>query len=241
MQQRSAETRRQILDSAYTLFSKSGYEAASVAEICSAAGISKGAFYHHFTSKQTVFLAILEEWLQGLDQSFSLIRQQENSADQVISQMAGIAGSTLQAADVRLTIILEFWMQASRDPAVWTAAVAPYRRYTAYITEIIRQGINEGSLRETDPEQTARAFVALAMGLLMQAMFETQSVDWNKETRQAVDLLLAGLRTEKHESDNGSDRAYWKRTGSPTASKWAGGKGAGFTDGGSDSHRGPRS
>ena len=67
MQQRSEETRAHILQAALSLFSKNGYDATSVAEICRAAGVSKGAFYHHFASKQTVFQSLLEGWLAGLN------------------------------------------------------------------------------------------------------------------------------------------------------------------------------
>ncbi|HPX96273.1 MAG TPA: TetR/AcrR family transcriptional regulator [Brevefilum fermentans] len=45
---RGADTRQSILDTALSLFSKNGYDATSVAEICQQAQISKGAFYHHF-------------------------------------------------------------------------------------------------------------------------------------------------------------------------------------------------
>ena len=59
MQQRSEETRTHILKAALDLFSKNGYDATSVANICQAAGVSKGAFYHHFASKHSVFQALL--------------------------------------------------------------------------------------------------------------------------------------------------------------------------------------
>ncbi len=70
MQHRSEETITQIMAAAIHLFSNSGYEAASVADICARAEISKGAFYHHFPSKQTLFLAIVEQWCrQFIDQA----------------------------------------------------------------------------------------------------------------------------------------------------------------------------
>ena len=62
-QQRSEETRSRILESAIKLFSNRGYNKASVDDICADAGISKGAFYHHFKSKQALFPALLDGWL----------------------------------------------------------------------------------------------------------------------------------------------------------------------------------
>jgi AcrR family transcriptional regulator len=67
MQHRSAETRSHILEAAQRLFSLNGYDATGLAEICQAAGASKVAFYHHFPTKQAVFLELLENWLKVLD------------------------------------------------------------------------------------------------------------------------------------------------------------------------------
>ncbi|MDD2923453.1 MAG: TetR/AcrR family transcriptional regulator, partial [Anaerolineales bacterium] len=67
MQQRSEETKSNIIASAIKLFSTHGYNTASVDDICKDAGVSKGAFYHHFKSKQALFLALLDGWLLAID------------------------------------------------------------------------------------------------------------------------------------------------------------------------------
>ncbi len=66
MQARSEETRTHILEAALRRFANHGYSAASVDEICAEAGVSKGAFYHHFPSKQALFLELLNEWLDKI-------------------------------------------------------------------------------------------------------------------------------------------------------------------------------
>jgi len=66
MQQRSEETRARILDAAIRRFAIAGYDAASVEDICTEAGVSKGAFYHHFPTK-TGHLPRFNAGLAGLD------------------------------------------------------------------------------------------------------------------------------------------------------------------------------
>ena len=66
-QQRSEETRARIMDAAVRRFSISGYDAASVDDICAEAGVSKGAFYHHYPTKQAIFLALMQGWLGMID------------------------------------------------------------------------------------------------------------------------------------------------------------------------------
>lgn len=54
----AAETARRILDVATTQFAALGYAAASVDEIAQAAGVTRGAVYHHYTSKPLLFAAV---------------------------------------------------------------------------------------------------------------------------------------------------------------------------------------
>lgn len=196
-QQRSEETHANILDSAYQLFSRNGYEATSVANICQAAGVSKGAFYHHFPTKQAVFLELMESWLAGLNAGFQVARQETHNVPEAILQMALLAGNAVQSTDVKLSIIIEFWTQASRDPSIWNTAIAPYRRYQDYFAELIQEGINEGAFRkDIEARAAARALVSLAMGLLMQAVFDPQTVNWAHEVHHSIEFMLEGLKNQ---------------------------------------------
>jgi AcrR family transcriptional regulator len=60
-------TRRRILDSGLHLFAQRGYDGASVQEVADHAGLTKGAFYHHFASKSHLLLSLDEEYLAMVD------------------------------------------------------------------------------------------------------------------------------------------------------------------------------
>jgi AcrR family transcriptional regulator len=197
MQHRSEETRNHILTAATQLFSKNGYDATGVAEICLAAGVSKGAFYHHFPTKQAAFMELLNSYLNGIDAGFNLMRQETHDVPQVILQMAEMVGSLFQTADIHLPIFLEFWTQANHDPQIWEATVAPFHRYQSYFAEMIQEGIAEGSLHPVDPQQAARVLVSLAIGLLMESLFDPQVTNWKNEARQSLELLMNGIARRK--------------------------------------------
>jgi AcrR family transcriptional regulator len=192
-QQRSEETHASILKAALEMFAREGYEEASVAEICRAAGLSKGAFYHHFSTKQAIFLELLEEWLRGIDQRLAASRTATEDAASSLLHMAGMAGGIFNIADGRLPMFLEFWTQARLDPAVWAATIAPYRRYQTYFESLIRDGISDGSLRPTDPGIAARTIVAVAVGLLLQGLLDPTGADWGAAAEGSLRLLLEGL------------------------------------------------
>src|SRR4030042_2782332 len=118
MQKRSKATRDNILDAATQLFSRNGYDATGVAEICAAAGVSKGAFYHHFPTKQAIFMELLNAYLNNIEAGFNLMRRAITDVPQAILQMAEMVGSLFQSADIHLPIFLEFWSQANHDPKI---------------------------------------------------------------------------------------------------------------------------
>jgi AcrR family transcriptional regulator len=197
MQHRSEETRNRILTTAMELFSKTGYDATGVAEICQAAEVSKGAFYHHFPTKQAVFMELLNSYLNGIDTGFNLMRQETHDIPQVILQMAEVAGSLFQASEIHLPIFLEFWTQANHDSQIWEATVAPFHRYQSYFAEMIQEGIDQGSIQPVDSNLAARVLVSLAVGLLMESLFNPQLTDWKTEARQSLELLMNGIARRK--------------------------------------------
>src|SRR5574342_878463 len=188
MQQRSEETRTKILEAAITLFSNRGFSAASVDDICAEAGVSKGAFYHHFESKQALFLALLDGWLQTIDNAIEASR--DKTAPETFMQMTEAFPYIFETAGEGLPMFLEFWLQASRDKKIWDASIAPYRRYHKYFTSLIRKGVEEGSFVEVDPELASRMIVATAMGLLLQSLLDPKGAQWEKVARESTTLLL---------------------------------------------------
>lgn len=60
-QERAIRTRRAILEAAATVFDEQGYDAANIAEILARAGVTKGAMYFHFASKEALAEAVMLE------------------------------------------------------------------------------------------------------------------------------------------------------------------------------------
>ncbi len=193
MQQRSGETREQLLQAAGKMFARHGYDGTGVAEICAAAGVSKGAFYHHFPSKHAVFNTLLIEWLKVLDQGLAAARNDAQTVPETLINMSSMIGPVFQAAGSQLPIFLEFWAQANRDPKVWETTIAPYRRYQDYFTSLVREGIAEGTFFPVDAAVAARAIVALAIGVLLQGLLDPSGAEWENVAQQGILFLLQGL------------------------------------------------
>jgi len=194
MQTRSETTHSRIKLAALSAFCQSGYDAASVAEICEQAGVSKGAFYHHFPSKQDLFLAIMGEWLHGIDDLLFSDGSKEKPVPQQIKEMGNTMGVVFRAASGQLPMFMEFMVQASRDKAIWDAVIAPYRTYHQHFVNLIEKGKREGSiLPSADADQAAHALMALAIGILLQGVVDPTAADWEQVTNSGVAMILDGI------------------------------------------------
>ena len=192
-QQRGEETRSRLLLAALDSFAERGYDATGVAEICQRAGVSKGAFYHHFTSKQALFVALLDQWLAVLDGQMARSRAPGASAPQALQALVGLLQQALRDARGQLPLFLEFWRQAERDAEIWQATMEPFERYRSLLAGIVRQGIAEGSLRPCDPDDAARALVSMAVGMVLQSALDPTGNDWERSAQAGIDMLLHGL------------------------------------------------
>ncbi len=194
MQQRSQETRQTLLDVAWTQFAQHGYDGTGVAGICEAAGVSKGAFYYHFDSKRDLFRALLESWLDDVEQSLREVAAVADSVPARLLIMARRVGDLLSVESGRVPMFLEFWTQASRDPEIHAAISAPYRRFRSFFEAQIREGVAEGSLASVEPETAAQALISMASGLFLQRLLDPAGVDWRTVTEESVRVLLDGLQ-----------------------------------------------
>ena len=194
VQHRGEETRQRILAAGLDAFARYGYSATGVAEICRRAGVTKGAFYHHFPSKQAVFLEMLERWLGGIEQRLHSIRSGDETVPQELDHMAAMIGEVFSEAGGKLSIFLEFLIEAGHSPTIWQATVVPLRQYRAYFAGLLQEGIDEGSLQAVDPTLASNVLLSFATGLLALGLLDPESEEWGDVAQRGIGLLLDGLR-----------------------------------------------
>ncbi len=171
-------SRNRLLDAAVEVFARRGYERATIDEIAAEAGLSKGTVYWHFDSKADLFQALLEERFDRPVEAVMEITRtaspEEPSAPAVSAEVA-----RLFASQPRLVQLMqEYWAAAARDPAMRERYVARQRRLRGALVETLR--VRQERLGAVPfalpPEQLATAFLALAVGLAMEAEVDPGSV-----------------------------------------------------------------
>jgi TetR/AcrR family transcriptional regulator, transcriptional repressor for nem operon len=85
----SGGARSKLLDAAITIIRAKGYAATSVDELCAEAGVTKGAFFHHFPSKDSLALAAMNQWTESSDALFAAApyHQLDDPLDRVLGYL----------------------------------------------------------------------------------------------------------------------------------------------------------
>jgi AcrR family transcriptional regulator len=159
--------------------------------------VSKGAFYHHFASKQAAFVVLLERWLAIVEGQLVALKGDADEVPAGLLRMADVAQRVFENNAGQLPIILEFWSRACRDPEIRQAAIAPYRQFRELFAEMIAEGTAQGSLAPVDAEAAAQTLVSLAVGVMLQGMLDPDGADWGRVARQGIEILVKGI--EAHE------------------------------------------
>ncbi len=193
VQARALETHNHLLQAAATCFGRHGYEQSSVALICQEAGVSKGAFYHHFGSKQDLFIELIDGWLAALDAQIRFIDTEASSVPDALRRMASLLAQVFTEARGQLPLVLDYWSQARLDPAIWSRTVAPFRRYREYFRDLIERGIAQGALAEVDADNVAAMLVSLSVGYILQGLLDADAADWGQLAERSVHLLIARI------------------------------------------------
>lgn len=192
-EERSQETRSSILAAAEQSFAERGYDVTSVDSICRAAGVSKGAFYHHFPSKGSVFVALLNAWLADLDQQFAVMQTGGASVPRQIAAMAAGVNAIYHVAGTKWNILLEFWAKSKADPEVARSTVDMIRRYQVFFRQVLERGIAEGSLQVKDVDLTATVVLSVVLGLLLQGILDPEGQDWGALMQRALAMLMDSM------------------------------------------------
>lgn len=193
----SVERRAQILDAAAVVFSKKGFYAASMDDLVAEAGLSKGALYWYFKSKDHVITALLDRFFAPELAQLVALQGAKGSARERILISTRVSITELKQLARRMPLTYEFYALAFRNKPAQKAMRRFFRAYADNLVPLIEQGIARGEFRNTNARQTAIALGALIEGSLLLWVFDPKFVALDKQIELGITLLLDGLGAEK--------------------------------------------
>jgi AcrR family transcriptional regulator len=167
--------RARILQAARKVFAQHGYHGATIGEIAAQAGLSNGAVYYNFASKEDLFLALLDEWRAELIQDAGKAAGRPGSAEPEHSfqdEMRQVVETLKRGREWRL-LLFEFVTYAARNPKFRERFAAGRQEFKAALAGVLTDRIAAHRLRPVaGPEQLAVLVTALVNGLALDELTE---------------------------------------------------------------------
>ena len=173
---RCSDARERLVSTAAKLFHERGYTAVSVSDICLAAGLKKGSFYHFFESKHALLLETIEGFAEHSRAGMRELGRTHGSVrDTIVGMFDGMARTyeaRRAAGDGRMlgcpigNLALEM---ADRDPEIRAKLEGTFREWKQELARMLARAHTEGELDVPDPDATAESLVALVEGAVLLA------------------------------------------------------------------------
>jgi AcrR family transcriptional regulator len=170
-EEKKARTRAQLIDAAATVFARRGFAAASLDEVAEEAGLTKGAVYSNFDSKEDLFQAVIDDRVnEPMLQAADVIDQSATFEEQAMQGARMFEAVVERERDVYL-LALEYDIYCARHPEFAAAFAARIRDQRANVADLIAEHAEKSGISlPLPPDEMATVVVALAQGMTLQRL-----------------------------------------------------------------------
>lgn len=194
---RAGATRRHILEVAAHAFAEHGYSGISLNDIVRESGLTKGAFYFHFPSKEALALEVFRDrqdrWVA---KTLSGVLEHPRAIDQ-LGAMLDI-GCEIHEGDASARAIARLCQEWSSQEELVEHSRSHLTRWFEITEGVIRRGQEEGDIRpEVDPRQTAETLCSAFIGIEEVSAAMSGLQDFRARIAGLRALTLAAIETIK--------------------------------------------
>jgi AcrR family transcriptional regulator len=178
-QDKRRANRARILKAARKVFAERGYHGATIGQIADQAGLSNGAVYYNFASKEDLFLALLDEWRTELIQDAAKAAGRPGSAEpeHPFPDEIRLVVQTLKRGREWRLLLFEFVTYAARNPRFAARFAAGRQEFKAALASVLADRIAAHGLQPAvPPEQLAVLVAALVNGLALDELAEPGAI-----------------------------------------------------------------
>jgi AcrR family transcriptional regulator len=178
--EKRAANRARLLEAAVRVFADSGYHGASVEDIAEQSGLSNGALYYNFTSKEKLFLALMDERMQAricqIEEGFADLEADPDATEAQVRRATARDPRSLRDRQ-EWTLLFEFLAHATREPRFGRDFRGRVRKMRKVLARVVDdRAAAEGAQMRIPAEHTAIAIQALGWGLAAQRLADPAGV-----------------------------------------------------------------
>jgi AcrR family transcriptional regulator len=192
----SEERRAQIIQAALTCFTGKGYNNTTMADVVAKSGLSKGAIYWYFESKDDLFAqAIVSAFSNVGQETFAALEHCTTAADK-LRTVAKVTASVSKQIEGFFGLFLEFWASSPQREETGQLWMGMLVQFKDLVVAIVEEGIENGEFRPVDAERLVWALLATYDGLAAYSML-MPDMDLDQTGDVFAETILRGLETRE--------------------------------------------
>ncbi|MGH2467164.1 MAG: TetR/AcrR family transcriptional regulator [Candidatus Limnocylindrales bacterium] len=184
----------QILDAALRAFARLGFGSARMDDVASESGLSKGALYLYFASKDTLIEALIARMVAFETRRLRDIAGSGGSAADRLLRFGDAFAAELVGLGPVAPMFPEAYARAMRHGRIRATFQAYLATFRTELGGLIREGIVAGEFRATDADEAALGMAGLLEGLALLWTLDPERVPIERASRAALGLQIDGLR-----------------------------------------------
>ncbi|MFC7372809.1 TetR/AcrR family transcriptional regulator [Fictibacillus iocasae] len=187
------EKRNAILESALRCFGQKGYQATIIDDIVADSKISKGAIYNYFSSKEEIYLQLLQK---RTDEFFSSAEEEFASLPDALSKVRFLferfrVQELTEESKQATRVYIEFWLFSSRQDDLRDVMEQRYERFISYIGNVIDEGQKSGEFKkDLDPVRMSEIFWSMRDGNVLHYSFLGDQTKYEQTWKVLEELFL---------------------------------------------------
>ncbi|MHB1377467.1 MAG: TetR/AcrR family transcriptional regulator [Candidatus Humimicrobiaceae bacterium] len=189
-QERKIAAINKILSATEVCIKKNGINHLDVNEICKEAGFSKGAFYHHFKSKQHLLLELLNNWIKNVTEQVKIPDKKLDAIDLIIYVIDKLSPA-FERSEKQLPVFLELYIKAINDKNLKEYVLQTHDNFLLFFTSVLKNGMEKGTIKSGNPLQVSKILFSITLGLLIQGLIDPEGEDWNELAKTSIKMLLS--------------------------------------------------
>jgi AcrR family transcriptional regulator len=176
------------------VFARLGFHEARMDDIVQASGLSKGALYWYFKSKEDIIIAISQRLFTTDIEQLEGMLTAEGTVSERLLQLMRSRAQGLQRMSGVIAILFEFYAAALHQDEVRQFIKTYFQHFQGLLVALIQQGIDREEFRPINAIEAATALDSLFEGLVVRWLIDPQAVQWETVSDSSVLLFLDGLK-----------------------------------------------